>query len=151
MQYLICGLSCQCETSHVNKHGNTHGVNKLELAFLFRGWALVVIQEDRIPNQKRILQAELSSMHASNPSEEECFCLHILQLNHSEQLNVKCFQLLIDYRNNPLQDRGVVFRVRVYHSFKIRISFCFVHLILDIHYLLENTIDISLCILYVIE
>ena len=45
--------------------------------------------------------------------------------------------------NDPLENRSIVFGVRVYCPFQARICLSPVHVLLDIHHLLENPVDVS--------
>lgn len=88
LQNFIRRLAGERDAPQIYEHRNTHRVDKLKLSLFFGSWRLVIIQENGIPDQKRVLKTELSRVHASNPSEQESFGLNILHFQGSEQLNV---------------------------------------------------------------
>lgn len=53
--------------------------------------------------------------------------------------------------DDSLKDWSVIFRIWVYCTLQARICFSAVHVVLDIHHLLENSIDISFSEIYLIE
>jgi len=58
---------------------------------------------------------------------------------------------LINYCYDPLQNWCVVFGVWIDHTFQIGIGLGFVHLMLNVHDLLEYRKDIGLGIFYAVE
>ena len=51
---------------------------------------------------------------------------------------------MIDESNDPLKNGGIVLGIWVYYALQSWISFSFVHLVLNIHYLFEDIINVCL-------
>lgn len=77
--------------------------------------------------------------------------MYVLQLDGSEQLDVERFQFLVDDGEDSLQDGRVVLRIRVDDSLQIGISLSFIHLVLDVHYLLKHAVDVGFRVLNAVE
>lgn len=104
-----------------------------------------MFEDDGIPNWKTPNQSELSCVHASNPSQEEGFGLHILQLQGAIKLKIQMFQTLVFQIANPLQNGRVILGIGVDDSFGLAIEAFLEHFLLDIHDPVEDCEDIRLC------
>jgi hypothetical protein len=81
---------------------------------------------------------------AADPSQQEGFGLHVLQLENPEEFQVQRFQLVILYLDDSLQNRGVVLGVRIDLSLNLSVQVLFIHVLLDLHYSIENGEDVGL-------
>lgn len=91
LKNLVRGLPGQHHCTQVNEHRQAHGVYELILFAILGVRRLIGVQKNRIPNKQRVHQSKLPSMHTPDPPQQKSFRLHILQLQHPEQLQISGF------------------------------------------------------------
>lgn len=83
-------------------------------------------------------------MEASYPSEEEGLGFDILEFEDFEELQIQSLQLLVLDLDDSLEDGRVVLGVGVDESLHLSVQVLLVHLLLDLHHLLEDRKDVGL-------
>jgi hypothetical protein len=104
LEYFIGGLPGEYDCAHVDEHGKAHSVDELVLFSVFGVGGLEGVEENRVPDVEGVVDAELPSVHAPDPSQQEGLGLHILKLDDSEKFEVGRFQALVLKCHNSLED-----------------------------------------------
>jgi hypothetical protein len=151
LQDLICSLSGEDDGAHVDEHGDADGVHEFVLVFGFGGGRLEGVEEDGVPDGEGVDESELAGVQAADPAQQECFSFDVLQFEDAKQFEVLHLQLLILDLHDALEDGGVVLGIGVDKLFHIVVQILFEHLLLDLHYLLEDRVDVRFSVGHTVQ
>lgn len=111
LQHLITLVLRQGQIPQIDQHGQATAIDELQI-IRFVG-IFVELEQNIVPQRKRIHQLELSGVYTSDPPKQEGAHLHIHEFDVPEQLQIHILEGDVAQLRDPLQNWGVDLGFRV--------------------------------------